>query len=408
MSNKRKLFERSRIDFYYRIVTIAISFAYGVMISRALGPEGRGVFVFTVLVLPNIVFALANLGLEVSLNVVVGKRIKSLNTLHGDILFAAGLLTLISSFFYLLLTIFGFFTLVPDSLIILVCLSYFSTLYYGFATALMNGAGFIKQRSRINMLMVSLHLVSAVIPFVMRVENYYPYIYLYIFVFFLICLINFLYLFQKAGGIKFRINPNRYRKLVKFSSRSYGSEIASRLRQQIDQVIIARFVGAEFLGLYNQAISLARRSLVPSQSVTTSSWNVISKANKADARKLTISTIMRLSIISGILIVVGYYAALLIPFIYGEEFRPAIPMFRILLVGVCFRGASSVLPLYFFGNRKRPGLVMGVNWLGLIMQLCLIGAFSLFISVGYAVVWGSFLSYILVAGMFSWLFIREK
>lgn len=142
----------------------------------------------------------------------------------------------------------------------------------------------------------------------------------------------------------------------------YGlAQLLTFLQSNVDTVIIGAKFGPSQLGYYNRAYQLlttpASRLLDPLTQVVVATLNKVKTAN-GDVEDL----LMRIQFAVGVLIVwvfavTGGIAPTLLPFVLGDQWAPAVPIFQVLAVGGCVWVFNHVSYWVFVVNEKSRELL---------------------------------------------------
>jgi O-antigen/teichoic acid export membrane protein len=145
---------------------------------------------------------------------------------------------------------------------------------------------------------------------------------------------------------------------------------------RIDQAIVALLLSPTALGLYVVAMSFTNVLRFLSQSIGLIAYpRVAAQGDHLDARR-TLWRYFWLATAVCILIaaILEAVAGWLVPFMFGAEFQPAVPITRIVLLGAVFLGARRVLTDGVRGiGRPVAGTVAElVSWVWLVPALVLL------------------------------------
>lgn len=151
------------------------------------------------------------------------------------------------------------------------------------------------------------------------------------------------------------------KQIAKFSGFQYGHQIVSYLSGYIDTLVIGRYFGASALGYYNKATTL---SMMPIEYVTvpissTMQPYLAEKQDDHDGMYFALSkiakTVILLSVPCGFLL--SLCSSELIPLLFGDNWRPAIPVLQILAIAIAFRAINWVHGSVLISS-ARTGLLM--------------------------------------------------
>ncbi|MGF1574206.1 MAG: oligosaccharide flippase family protein [Sumerlaeia bacterium] len=402
-------YKKASIDLRYRIAAIAFSMAYGILASRFLGAEGRGAFVLQTLLVQGLCLTFLNGGLGVALQTVCARRQHSARQCNR----LAVVLSLALSFLAILLFSITQFTANAEKdllLFTLISAGFCCTIYQSYAAGILNGLGEVIQRAKLEFLQ-SLALVTLAVVLIAMGQTT---VFAFVSGFYVVLGLSTGAYFQRVvrfhrGKLRGAIQPNQLKELLQFGSRVYVGEVAASGRFQLDQLIVSAWFGNAGLGLYQQAQALARRGLLPSQSYATSSWQPVAQATPAQSREIVRATWTKVFQLSLLILLGGWFCAPLIPVIYGEDFREAVPLFRLMLPGILLQGSVQVIAVYLFAQQRKPGLVALLNWCSVILQVGLMLIAYTISPTLTAVATGAAVAWVLTAALFwgAYLLVRR-
>lgn len=174
-----------------------------------------------------------------------------------------------------------------------------------------------------------------------------------------IALIGTLIALSRAG-VKLSLSPDvdLAKKMLKYGGKVHVGNISGSVNLSLDQVLMAAWLPPVALGLYVAAVSSAGLSQVFSQAVQMVSTPSITQRETASERASVLQGIFRsywlLSFV--ITIAIGALLPVAIPLVFGASFKDAIWPAEVLLAGTFFLGAQVVLA----GGAQ----ALGNPWLG--------------------------------------------
>lgn len=124
---------------------------------------------------------------------------------------------------------------------------------------------------------------------------------------------------------------------------AYFAAILVYLNYRVDQFMIKPELGLEQLGIYTLGVSLAEMVFLIPNSIGSAFLGRLVNCNEEDREK-TINTTVKISFYCSLLIVLcGIIVSPLIPYIYGSEFKPAVNVTVILLLGTVMASFGKIL-----------------------------------------------------------------
>ena len=157
--------------------------------------------------------------------------------------------------------------------------------------------------------------------------------------------------------------------LLSYGVRSYGIDLCGTLSIYVDQALVIRILRPSLMGTYVVALSLSRMLnvfhtavvmvLFP-RAVSRTPREVLEMTGRA-VRMTTFATT-----ICGLAIMLA--GPRLLVFLYGQEYRAASAILRILVVEVILGGATQVLSQAFMAL-SRPGVITALQAIGLLLTV---------------------------------------
>ena len=158
-------------------------------------------------------------------------------------------------------------------------------------------------------------------------------------------ILTFLVVIGSGFGLTLRLNRDIIAQVTSYGLKAHAGSISNLANSQLDQVAMAAFLSPTSLGYYavgsNTAriiltIPLAMRSLMAPQ--------VSSQASSSGGVRIVaryVSTYWGMSIVAFPLVAAAIYFG--IPLLYGGEFRNAIPVSGVLLIGSLLLGGKEII-----------------------------------------------------------------
>ncbi|MGD1896812.1 MAG: oligosaccharide flippase family protein [Phormidesmis sp.] len=157
--------------------------------------------------------------------------------------------------------------------------------------------------------------------------------------------------------------------LISYGLRSYGVSVLGTLASNIDQALVVGFLEPAAMGTYVVALSLSKILNIFHNSLSTVLFPSAAARPLEEIIAMT-GRAVRLNIASMILIGSAVIVAspLLLNLLYGSEFISAVPVLRILIIGVVVNGAAMILAQAFMASGS-PGVVTALQGVGLALNV---------------------------------------
>ena len=344
------------------ILGYAVGFVASVLIARALGPTGRGLYAYPVALL-GIVMALGHVGLEFAQIYLAGQgrdlrhmwaNATAFSLVAGAVRWAglAGVLAIDPR-------VAGGLPLswiaIPMGLVPLLLMS----LYWA---SLLQLDGRLVTATWASWFGVALQAVSIGVLFFLHELTPFR-------VLLLQWLTNgsawllLLLACYRAGLVNFRIDPALLRQSVAFGVKAYVAQVFFFLVLRVDQVLVANLAGYDQLGLYALATTVAELLWLLTNPLAAAVIPHMVRARTGHDRRMSFA-IARLSLWISMAAAIGawFLAPLVIPVVYGPSFSAAAPALRLLLPGVVALAAARPLGAVLLKDGR--ALIVSVLGLG--------------------------------------------
>ncbi len=179
------------------------------------------------------------------------------------------------------------------------------------------------------------------------------------------------FLIRYGLGPVFQTDSALAKDMLKYGAKAHVGNISGLANQSLDQVLMAAWLPPTYLGLYVVAVSAAGLSQIFSQAVQMVSTPSITQRKSLSERTAVLQVVFRKYWMLSLLFTLAVAAALpfAIPLVFGSAFKPAIWPAEILLIGAFLIGAKELLA----GGAQ----ALGNPWLGSKAHL-----FALIVTVG--------------------------
>jgi glycosyltransferase involved in cell wall biosynthesis/O-antigen/teichoic acid export membrane protein len=345
-----------------RLSGYAVGFVASILIARALGPTGRGLYAYPVALL-GIVIALAHVGLEFAQIYLAGQG-QDLRHMWADATvfsMAAGAVCWVCVAGIVMIDprVAGGLPLswiaIPMGLVPLLLMSlYWASLLQLdgrlVAATWASWFGVALQAVAIGLLFATHELTPFRVLLLQWLTNGSAWLFLL-----LAC--------KRAGLVSLRVDPALLRRAVTFGVKAYVAQVFLFLVLRVDQVLVASFAGYRALGLYALATTVAELLWLLTDPLAGAMVPHVVRARMGDDRRLSFA-VARLSLwISAAAAACGWFLApLVVPVVYGAGFTAATPALRLLLPGVVALAAAR--PLGSVLVKEGRALVASVLGLG--------------------------------------------
>ena len=175
-------------------------------------------------------------------------------------------------------------------------------------------------------------------------------------------------------SFKFQRSPNfsGLKAALAFALPCYAANTAQFLNYKLDVFVVGFFAGAQSVGRYTLAVSLAQLLWLMSNSVASVLLPKVAASNDVGGTIQHTTRVTRLSLWATAIcaVALALLATQAIPLLYGEPFRPSIAALLWLLPGVVIFSVANVLAAYIAGIGK-PHLNLWVSGISLVITIAL-------------------------------------
>jgi O-antigen/teichoic acid export membrane protein len=160
--------------------------------------------------------------------------------------------------------------------------------------------------------------------------------------------------------------------LLRFSARSLAVDVANTISMYIDRILLVYLLAPSAVGLYVVAVSMAQ----PLKEIGWAIALVLFPKASGYERDQAID-ISGLATRAGLLVMVAagmplvIIAPMFLRVLFGEEFLPAAPVFRLLLIATILGGTADIMAQAFLAT-GRPGIVSILRTFELAMLVALL------------------------------------
>lgn len=371
----RDFTKQSFLTFLTQAASFILGFFSLIIISRVLGPEGRGIYSLIILI-PGMIMTFGNLGLGSGNVYFIGsKKYKTEDVLANSLLFSIVLGLLLILVFWGLLQIDFFQKLIqnnkiPQLYLWLVVVTIPLTLLLGFFQSVLMGQGNISSYNKISLLREIFQLFLIVILLWILKTGILGAVLSHVLAVILAVLISLFFL-KKISKIRLGFHKGFFKDSFSYGLKVYLTNVVSFLNYRLDMFLIAFFLNPIAVGLYSVAVAITERLFIIPGAFTTVLYPKISSIEDHQANEFT-SKVARqtffIMIIASILLMI--FAAPFIRIFFGPSFLPSILPLFILLPAIIAFGIGGVLAADLAG-RGKPEFAFWGSLIGLIVNVVL-------------------------------------
>lgn len=365
------------------IINSILNFISGILLTRILGAEGRGIL-FKIDGSINLLSFFVTLKSSFTVTYFTAKKQIAIEKLIGlvivilllSILITLGLIAFLSVIDqdHLLLPADyqgTFFTLYLILLLILTQTELFSS-------AFLRGGKFFEKVFSLQITSSFIRLAILTLAFSAGIFWGLNYtlkqgLLLHLTVVFAIMLVSaFFYLrtFNEKPTFRFKFK-NEVKPFFMYSITTSMSLFMNFMNKSADIWFVDYFVGTNELGYYAVAVNLSSLLLLLPATIRETLLPYVASGNfKDNIRHLSILSRVNFTFTFIVSIILYYISSFVIPFLYGDEFQHSVLPFQLLLIGILFNGWGILFSAYNYGTSK-PNLNLYANMVGVLVTLAL-------------------------------------
>jgi O-antigen/teichoic acid export membrane protein len=398
VSLRAKLFADGLYTFAFRIVTMLLAAALGIVTARALGPTGRGVYA-----LPMVSAALVTAsyaGLNTATSYFMLRRGAGTSVIRPALatvmLFVAigipAVMLLARAEHAQWSALPAILTLPAPALLFVL---------YGYQV----GTNRVRANSTFAMLNSALLLTLMLVA--LSAFGHLPRtaVAAWVAASDLFALVALVWMLRDARTLAGR--PVRLREFAAYAARVGAVSLVSLLNYRADVYVVAVFGGPRLLGMYTLAVTIAEMLLMPTQvTAVVSSPHIGGMESSRAAADLAARCVRNNVLVAfATCAVLWAIAPVAVRTLYGATFLPMIPAFRMLLAGVFALSLGSPMSTYFTIRQGRPQLPLALA--GLSATICIAVSVATVKQYGMlGAAFGSTLGYVVGQGAAIFFFTR--
>lgn len=328
-----------------------INLIIGIIVTRALGPEGRGIYA-AILVVPLIVINFTELGIRRSIIYHIGKKAFKEHEIVGSLFVTIIFTTVLGvgvSFFLFWFQDNPLFTI---PLIVIAISRIPFQLIRRYTGGYFMGKQMYNTSILIRWIFLILYLFITVI-FLLILKMGILGALLAILVSNLIISIYAIFLVFKNVPFFVKAKSTVLKSMLKFGFMYSGATFFMMLHSEVDILIMGRLSTMDQVGFYSLAVAIATNWQIPF-SVDGVILSKSANSEEIEVKNQNIAKLIRLSILFGILsyVILYFVAPFLVRILYGKEFLPSVLIIRVLLPGVLLLIVSKFMGSRLAGEGK--------------------------------------------------------
>jgi O-antigen/teichoic acid export membrane protein len=165
------------------------------------------------------------------------------------------------------------------------------------------------------------------------------------------------------------ISGSRMKSLLTFGTQIGFTNLVGFLNYRADSFLIAGFIGVKGLGIYSVAVAAAEFLWFIPRAVSMASYGRLGREASPEAASLAAKALRHTALLLvPAALSLGTAGWLLIPSVYGQAFREAVPVLLVLLPGNMCYGLGPIYSAYFTNHLGLPSISLGLAGLSLLLD----------------------------------------
>jgi O-antigen/teichoic acid export membrane protein len=362
------------ITFITRVLVLASGVGISIIIARALGPEGKGVYALAIL-LPGLLVTFTNLGINPATVFYVAKKRESAREIFGNNILLTALISAIAVLIGLVI-IFGFgdklFPGIAQNYLLLALLLIPLPLFFEFISHILVGLQKFTTYNAIHLLQSLLFIMLVGILLLVFSFGISAAILAQVGALLLTGGILFFFVWKEAKGISLRPRKEYLKGVSLYGLKAHLSAMISFLHLRADLFMINIFLNPLAAGFYSIAVGISEGMWLISRSVGTVLFPKVAAETDPETLKSFTPLVCRNVLLVAIMlaVVLLIFSHWIVVWLYSEEFLASIQPLRILLIGSTAYCGYSVLA-YDFMARGKPMLISYIAGASLVLNIIL-------------------------------------
>jgi len=358
MSNG-KFVRETTVTFTSGILNLCLGIGASVILARALGPEGRGIYALAML-LPSLIVTFGNLGIgPATVYYVARGELRRQEILGTNVLLSVGIggIGVLAGLIVVLFFRENVFPGVAPGYLLLALVLVPVEVFFSYVRYVLLGAQRIKEFNYVQIAQSVLFLGFVALALLGLKAGVTGAILAGLFTWLVVDALVFHLARRVAGGVDFKPNSSYIKQATAYGIQAHLSNILGFLNYRVDMFLVNGFLGPAAVGLYAVGVGLVERLWMISQAASTVLFPRVAAEKEEDRRKeftpLVARTVLWTTALGALLL--ALLSRWIVLLLYSEAFLPAVSALQALLVGIVALSAGRVLSNDIAG-RGFPGL----------------------------------------------------
>ena len=340
-------------------LSLLLGVGTSVVLARALGPEGRGIYALAML-LPSLIVTFGNLGIgPATVYYVARGEFRRQEILGNNVLLSVGIggIGVLAGLIVVLFFREKVFPGVAPGYLLLALVLVPMEVLSSYLRYVLLGAQRIKEFNYVQIAQSVLFLGFITLALLGLKAGVTGAILAELFTWVIVDALVFRLARQVAGGVDLKPNSSYIKRATTYGIQAHLSNILGFLNYRVDMFLVNGFLGPAAVGLYAVGVVLVEKLWMVSQAASTVLFPRVAAENEEQRRKEFTPLVARTLLWTTALgaLVLALLARWIVLLLYSEAFLPAVGALQALLVGIVALSAGRVLANDIAG-RGFPGL----------------------------------------------------
>ena len=366
--------KNTAITILSRILTFITGIALSIVIARALGPQGKGIYSLAIL-FPSLIVTFTNLGIGSATIYYIGQRKYSLKEVLGSNLILGFFISAICIAFATVAVFFfqNLFLKGVSRIYLLISLALIpAAVLYEYLSSILLGLQRIKEYNLTGIFKSLIFLILAIVILVGLKAGTMGAIFSTIITFFATSLFTFWRVRRIIRESSYKPSKAYARDALLYGIKSHLDSVLTFLNYRLDMFLVNLFINPLAVGYYSISVAIAEKIWMVSQAASIVLFPKVSSMTDEKLRKEFTPIVSRnVLLITGVgAIIVFFLSKKLILLLYSNAYQSSIRPLQILLLGIVALSAQRIIA-HDFSGRGKPILNAYLSAISLIVNICL-------------------------------------
>ncbi|MDH7596428.1 MAG: flippase [Methanothrix sp.] len=341
------------------VINLALGLGTSVILARALGPEGQGIYALATL-LAALIVIFGDLGISpATVYFVAQAEFRRQEILGNNVLLSLGTggLGVVAGLVVVLFFRESLFPNVAAPLLLLALPLVPVELFFSYTQYVLLGIQRVADFNYVRVVQSAVLMAFIALALLGMKAGVTGAILAGLFAYLVAAILVFRLAVKAAGGVDLKPNPSYIRQATAYGVQAHLSNILGFLNYRVDMFMVNWFLGPAAVGLYTVGVGMVEKLWMTSQAASTVLFPRVAAETNEERRKgltpLVARTVLWTTALGALLLAI--LSRWIVLLLYSEAFLPAVGALQALLVGIVALSAARVLANDISG-RGFPGL----------------------------------------------------